>query len=246
MFNKQFELRYFEMNHHGEATPLTMLKLLQETAADHCLAIQYSLYDLLKQNIGWVLLSGYMQIARYPKYKETITIRTWLSEYKTYRGIRENVIFDEKGNIIGRGKGLWLFYDIEKRRPARIFDDIQKKWGVNPEESIRHDIRSKIIPLDDAAEIIEFIVRRFDMDTNKHVNNLRYLQWAMESVPEYITDNYYLHSIDGRFVGEAQYGHTIQSLIEPQGDNTSFWHTIKDLGNNRVCSIAKTNWLLRE
>lgn len=53
-FEKQFELRYLEMNFLGEATPTAILALLEEAAADHCYDINYSLYDLLDHNIGWV------------------------------------------------------------------------------------------------------------------------------------------------------------------------------------------------
>ncbi|MEX1121064.1 MAG: acyl-ACP thioesterase domain-containing protein, partial [Balneolales bacterium] len=181
MFEKQFELRYFEMEQHAQASPVTIMKLLEETAADHCLSIEYSLYDLLEQNIGWVLLSSYMKMTRYPSYKEKITIRTWLSQYKGFRGIRENVILDEKGETIGVARGFWLFFDIEHRRPVKIFDDIINKWNIYPQESTRYDIKSKIEPIVSAKYVDEFLVRRFDLDTNKHVSNLRYLQWAMES-----------------------------------------------------------------
>ena len=34
--DRQFELRYFEMNKSGIASPTTILTLLEETAADHC------------------------------------------------------------------------------------------------------------------------------------------------------------------------------------------------------------------
>jgi len=45
------------MNKFGEASPTTILALLEETAADHCYSINHSLYDLMLQNIGWVLVS---------------------------------------------------------------------------------------------------------------------------------------------------------------------------------------------
>ncbi|MCF8255503.1 MAG: acyl-ACP thioesterase, partial [Bacteroidia bacterium] len=124
MFEKTFELRYFEMNKHGMASAATMLTLLEETASDHCCEIGYGLFDLLKNKVGWVLLSGYLEIYRYPQHKEKITIKTWLSTYTEIKGIRENLVYDEKGQIIARGKGLWVFFDINKRRPTRIFKDI--------------------------------------------------------------------------------------------------------------------------
>ncbi|MFA5971054.1 MAG: acyl-ACP thioesterase domain-containing protein [Lentimicrobiaceae bacterium] len=241
-FDKQFELRYFEMNNFGMASPTTMLMLLEETAADHCYSINYSLYDLVKQNVGWVLRSGFMQMERYPGYKEKIIIRTWLSNYSAIRGIRENIIYDEQYNIIGRAKGLWVFFDIFKRRPVKIIDEIKAKWSIYNEESINQDITKKIEAIDSAFFMKKFKVNRFDTDMNKHVNNIRYLQWVMESIPKEIVDDYHLYSIDGRFIAEAQYDDTIISLTEKDMNDNSFVHTIKIRDSQKVCATAKTVW----
>lgn len=241
-FDKQFELRYFEMNEFGIASPTTILTLLEETAADHCDSINYSLYQLEEQNIGWVLISGVMQMERYPRYKEKITIRTWLSQYSTIRGYRENIIYDEQNNIIGRARGLWVFFDIDKRRPVQIFDDIMKKWSFCNVESIDHNISKKIKAVDNADYQSKFKVNRYDTDMNKHVNNIRYLQWVIESVPEEIVDNYYLHSIDGRFIAEAHYGQTVISLTKNDTKDKSFIHSIKIEGVAKVCATAKSTW----
>lgn len=244
-FEKQFELRYFEMNNFGEAASTAILTLLEETAADHCYSINHSLYDLAKQNIGWVLLSGIVTMDRYPSYKEKITIRTWLSSYSMVKGIRENIIYDEKRNIIGKAKGLWVFFDIMRRKPIQIFDSIKESWSYCKDEVIIHDITKKIIPIDTGLYLKEFKVNRFDVDANQHVNNIRYLQWLIESIPDYFIDNYYLHSIDGRFIAEAQYGDTILSFTESDISDNTFIHTIMTQKNNKVCATAKTSWKKR-
>ncbi len=244
-FEKQFELRYFEMNKFGEAKPTTILTLLEETAADHCHFIHHSLYDLEKQNIGWVLVSGIMIMDRYPKYKEKINIRTWLSGYSMIKGFRENIIYDENRNIIGRGKGLWVFFDILRRRPVQIFDSIIESWSYCNEESIHHDITKKIKPTNSIVPVMEFRVNKFDVDTNQHVNNVRYLQWLLESTPDHIIDNYFLHSIDGRFISEAQYGDTVLAFTERDIEDDSFNYTIRTQENNKVCATANTIWKKR-
>ncbi|SDR93745.1 Acyl-ACP thioesterase [Polaribacter sp. KT25b] len=241
-FDKQFELRYFEMNKLGFATPTIILGLLEETAAEHCFSINYSLFDLFKKNIGWILVSGVFQMDRYPNYKEIITIRTWLSKYTSITGYRENIIYDENQNIIGKAKGLWVFFDIEKRKPIPIFNQIKEKWSCFINESISSDIKKKINSIDFADYLKQFRVNRYDTDMNKHVNNIRYLQWVIESIPENISENYYLHKIDGRFIAEAQYGDTVLSLTKKLETENSFAHTIKIEGNNKVCATAKTLW----
>lgn len=243
-FEKSFELRYFEMNKFGEASSTTILTLLEETAADHCFDINYSLYELERQNIGWVLISGFLEMDRYPKYKEKITIRTWLSSYSMIKGFRENIIYDEQGLVIGRGRGVWVFFDIERRKPIQILEDIKEKWSFWDEESVAYNISKKIPPIELAENVKEYKVHRFDVDSNKHVNNIRYLQWVMESISDEIMDNYDMHSIDGRFIAEAQLGDTIRSFIEKDSQENTFIHTIKTL-DGKVCATAKTRWKKR-
>ncbi|MFT4535054.1 MAG: medium-chain acyl-[acyl-carrier-protein] hydrolase [Saprospiraceae bacterium] len=241
-FDKQFELRYFEMNEFGVASPTTILTLLEETAADHCYSIDHSLYQLAEQNIGWVLISGIMQMDRYPNYKEKITIRTWLSSYSTIKGYRENIIYDEQNIIIGRAKGLWIFFDINRRRPVQIFDDIIEKWSFCDKNSIVHDITEKIKPVENPDFELNFTINRYDTDIIKHVNNIRYLQWAVETIPDDIIDNYYLYSIDGRIIAEAHYGQTIISLTKIDTNGFSFIHSMKIDGTDKICATAKTIW----
>lgn len=244
-FEKEFELRYFEMNNFGEASPTTILTLLEETAADHCHSIGYGLYDLKKQNIGWILLSGIIKMDRYPVYKEKITIRTWLSTFSSIRGFRENIIYDEQRNIIGRARGLWLFFDIERRRPTQILDEIKQRWSFSSELSIDHDIVSKIETASTSGNSKTFPINRYDVDSYDHVNNIRYLYWLIESMPQDIIDNCYLHSIDGRFVAEAQYGDTLISSTQSDTDDLSFVHSIKTESNDKVCALARTIWKRR-
>ena len=241
-FEKQFKLRYFEMNKFGIASPSTILILLEETAADHCYSIGQSLYQLEKQNIGWVLISGVVKMYRYPSYKEEIKIQTWLSKYSSIKGYRENIIYDEKNNIIGRAKGLWIFFDIKRRRPTQIFDNIKTQWSFCETESIKYDISKKIKPIENPDYELIFKVNRFDTDMNKHVNNIRYLQWVLESIPDEIMDNYYLHLIDGRFIAEAHYGEVIHSLIKKDDHGIAYTHTIKIKGTEKVCATAETVW----
>jgi len=243
-FEKEFDLRYYEMDAIAQATPVTIMTLLQETAADHCLYAGHSLFELMEQNLGWVLLSGAMQMERYPSYKEKITIRTWISTYHSIRGIRENIILDKDGNIIGRAKGLWLFYDIERRRPTKVAVSFKDAWGTDETISLDSNITDKLQPLEITKDAKEFKVNLYDTDTNKHVNNIRYLQWVMESIPEEILKDYYLHTIDGRFIAEAQYGDVLLSSIK-QDDECSFSHAIHIKENTKLCALAKTVWKKR-
>jgi len=240
-FDKKYELRYFEMNKYGEASPTTILTLLEETAAEHCYDIDNCLYKLEKQNIGWVLISGVIDMVRYPKYKEHISIRTWLSKYSLVKGYRENIIFDSSGNIIGKAKGIWAFYDIERRRPAPIFEDIKTKWGVNPE--ISEEVNLDIIKIiENENPHLEFDIHKSDVDNNKHVNNIRYYHWLIESLPDEILDNYFLKRVNAKFYHEANLGEKIQVYTKNEMEQNIFLITMKSNMNNKLLAAAHTVW----
>jgi len=238
--DKQYELRYFEMDRHGVVSPTTILTLLEETAAEHCYNIDYSLYNLERQNIGWVLISGAIDMIRYPGYKESIAIRTWISKYTLLRGYRENLVFDGSGAVIGRAKGIWVFYDIEKKKPIPIFDEIKSRWGSNREVSMDVDEDTIKIINDDEGHQLEYDVRKLDVDSNKHVNNIRYYHWLVESLPDDITNEYVLKKVNAKFYSEANYGEKIRVHVRHNLGESVFSHTMRSNLDNRLLAAAHT------
>jgi acyl-ACP thioesterase len=229
------------MNRQGVASPTTILTLLEETAAEHCRNIGYSLYNLENENIGWVLISGVIDMIRYPKYRENITIRTWLSKYSLVKGYRENVIFDENENIIGKAKGIWAFYDIQKRKPVPIFNEIKMNWGFNQETSVETNL--DLIEQTDAGSFVtEYDIFRSDVDSNNHVNNIRYFHFLLESLPEELVDKYYLKKINAKFFTEAKLGEKIQVYINEKLGNNNFLHTMKSFDDEKTFAKAHTQW----
>ena len=241
IYSKEFQLRYFEMDKFGMASPTAILTLLEETAADHCHLIEHDLYSLENQNIGWVLISGSINMKRYPKYKEIIKIQTWLSKFSLVKGYRENLIIDEGNNIIGMAKGVWVFYDIQNRKPVPVFDDIKTKWSVN--SSITAEIDIKLIkPILSGIPEREFDVQRNDVDSNKHVNNIKYFHWLLESLPEEISEKYVLETITAKFYSDAKYGDRILVYADKNSEDNSFSHAIKSTINNKTLAGAYSKW----
>ncbi len=244
-FDIQFSLWHFEMNKHGEASPTTILALLEEAAAEHCLSIGFGLYDLKKMNIGWVLVSGALEMIRYPRYKEKIKIRTWLSSYSTIRGYRESYIYDEKGDIIGKAKGLWIFFNIQERKPVPVFHEIINKWSFFDENALLTKIPPKIEPLQKADYKEEITVRSSDVDIYEHANNIRYLQWLIDTIPESTAEKNNLHFIEGKFISEIKSGDTVVMLTNKDNETNNFVHTIKFKNTDCICAVARTKWKRR-
>jgi acyl-ACP thioesterase len=241
IFSREFELRYFEMNKHGMASPTTILTLLEETAADHCYSIGHSLYSLESQDIGWILILGSIAMDRYPQYKETIKIQTWLSKFSLVKGYRENIILDNAGHVIGKAKGIWAFYDIKNGKPAPVFEDIKTKWGIEPAVSMEIDM-NLINPAIKGRPEMEFNVCRSDVDSNKHVNNIRYFHWLIDSLPDETLNEYMLETVSAKFYAGAKHGEKVQVYVDGNPGENIFTHTMKSNADDRLLVAAHTKW----
>jgi medium-chain acyl-[acyl-carrier-protein] hydrolase len=72
-------------------------------------------------------------------------------------------------------------------------------------------------------------VRRDDLDLNRHVNNTRYITYALESVPGPFMGTHLPDLIEISFFKSARHGDTIQSLIQQQqvhDDQPEFIHQL--------------------
>ena len=84
-----------------------------------------------------------------------------------------------------------MLINIDKRRAVRIPDDQYTAYGVELDE--KSDIKmEKLEKLQEVTSKNFFKVRYGDIDSNMHVNNVRYVEWAVESLPLEIVLNYEL------------------------------------------------------
>jgi medium-chain acyl-[acyl-carrier-protein] hydrolase len=102
-----------------------------------------------------------------------------------------------------------------------------------------HKDAVKIISHDNYQQ--EFAVYKSDVDSNKHINNIRYFHWLIESLPDTVVDNYVLKSVHGKFFSDAKYAEKIRIYIEPETEER-FLHTMKSNVDNRVLATAHTVW----
>lgn len=203
------------MDRFGRATPLTMFSLFEETAFTHCEESGFDVYRLREDGLGWVLLHGTCRMERYPAYQEHFTVQTRVLAARRFYGLREFLVRDEAGGVIGSCRTTWAFYDVERRRPVPIPQEMLEVWCTDTSIPLSRET-PRLDPPGPAAidPIHRYRVRISDIDTNGHVNNVNYLGWALESVPQEIQDRYILSLIQGVYRHQVTYGQTVAVATE--------------------------------
>lgn len=244
-YSNIYKVKHYEANSKGQLTESYLLKYLSETAMNHTNYLQSKIEKLNEDNIGWMIYKYKGQVDRLPSIGEEFKIRTWSSRIYKFYANREFLVLDINENIIAKISTLWMYVDLDKRRPKRIPKDYIDIYGINDEfnfetfEELEEDIK-----VDYKSS---YMVRRSDIDSNNHVNNSIYFEWMMECIPYEIYNNYNLHEFNITFKKETMYNDIITSELEYKDeDNYKICnHKILDSETKEIKTLGKTIWKKR-
>ncbi len=251
IWTESFRVRTFETDLHGCASIQTLCNYFNEAAGKHALHYGVSIEELNAKNLTWVLARLHVRVEAYPEWGDEVIVETWPSGLEGLFATREFLFLgasDDDGErpILGRGSSAWLVVDRARKRPVRITPLFT---NINPPDRPRalDDDFAKIKPPPGADHESRFRVRYSDLDVNRHVNNVRYAEWAVESVPEAVLHTCRLHALELQFSAEATFGDTI--VIETQrgeaGATPTFTHRLSRESDARIVAVARTRWARR-
>ena len=80
----------------------------------------------------------------------------------------------------------------------------------------------------------EFNVRYSDIDSNGHVNNVKYIEWAIESVPVDVVKEYQLERVKVIFEKETTYGNKVNVVSQILNQDNNRIHTLHTIKDNNV------------
>lgn len=141
---------------------------------------------LYSRNLAWLLSSWQIVIDRRPALNERIQITTFPYDFKGFLGYRNFMVTDAEGNRIITASSIWTLIDTEKRRPVKPAQELIDGYELAEKLDMDYAPR-KIALLEEACSTAvqkEFQVRKYQIDSNLHMNNVQYVRLAMETLPE--------------------------------------------------------------
>lgn len=246
IYSQDYKVNYYEIDGNRKATPSSIIQYIEDVSMGHSIQIGYGLDTLSKDNLCWIVNKWHVVMDRYPIWNEKITFDTWVCDYKRIFAKRDYRLKDNKGNVIGRMTARWIFFDYEKRKPVSILPEIKEGYGTVKYNAVEDDFKKIILP--DKWDYEKKIdVRRSDIDMNLHVNNIKYLEWVNDTVPEDIYNNRELKEFEIIYNKESNLDADIVSRIKKLESNSnkklSFIHEIYDRKKDINVASAITHWI---
>lgn len=125
-----------------------------------------------------------VELLRMPAYREKVRVQTRIFAMKRQCGYRNTAILDEAGNPCVVGWGLGAFVCLLDGRLERLPAEVANSVTIDPELPLDIVGRKVKMPLEPPTQHPPVPVRRVDIDFNGHMNNIRYLEAAMEYLPD--------------------------------------------------------------
>ncbi len=130
---------------------------------------------------AWILNSWQIEVKRFPKFNEKITVGTFPTSFKSFIGTRNFVVKDESGEVVVMANSIWTFMDMEKMRPVKVEEEFIQKYVLEEPLPMEYSARKILLPETEDWKVTEkepIKVREHYLDSNMHVNNGQYVQIA--------------------------------------------------------------------
>ncbi|XP_008794588.1 oleoyl-acyl carrier protein thioesterase, chloroplastic-like [Phoenix dactylifera] len=227
-YKESFIVRCYEVGINKTATVETIANLLQEVGGSHAQSVGFSTDGfattptMRKLRLIWVTSRMHIEIYKYPAWGDVVEIETWCQGEGKIGTRRDWILKDlATGDVIGRATSKWVMMNQDTRRLQRVSDEVREEYLVFcprtprlafPEED--NGSLKKIPKLEDPAEYSQLglVPRRADLDMNQHVNNVTYIGWVLESMPQEIIDTHELQTITLDYRRECQHNDVVDSL----------------------------------
>ncbi len=191
MYEMATQVTYSRVKSNLKTDMAAITHYFQDCAICHSESVGKGLHDVEVNGKAWFLSGWQIEVLRYPEFNEAITVRTWAHGFKGINGYRNFDILDIEGEQIVRANSIWIFMDLKNLRPMK--PGPEDLVGYNIESAIDMDYAPrKIQIMEDAYRKKEMedntaiLVKKSFLDSNLHVNNGRYVEVAMDFLPQNI------------------------------------------------------------
>lgn len=204
LFSKTFSLKPGESNGQQEM-PLSLLAgRIIEVASLHAESWDVGYTTLIKNRMAWVLSRLTIEMSRYPAIYENYTLQTWIESYNHRFSARNFAVLDGDGHVCGYARTIWVVLNLDTRRSA----------DMSTLNNLHDRVLEKPCPIEPASHFhvnaetrqLSYPVRYSDIDLNRHVNSMRYIEHILDLYPFEWYDENRISRFEIAFAQEARPG----------------------------------------
>ena len=181
-FSKDYTITCYEADANKLMRPTAMLDIMQEAANVNATTLGFGYDEMISNNTAWVLSRINVKFINTPKWRDEVNLKTWHKGISKLFYLRDFILSDKEGNPMILATTSWLIIDMNTRRLVRNSDLALSDTAM---DAIATPADKVVIPVDIEPELVrKHPVTWSEIDTNGHVNNVKYVVWAIDAVEQ--------------------------------------------------------------
>jgi acyl-ACP thioesterase len=236
ILTKDWEINFLQCYPNGYLKYTDLCNILQLTAGVHAELGGISFSDMQEHHQAWVLSRMRVEIKRLPKWRDVITVKTWIDSLENSRSIRCLELYEGDDKIVGC-ETFWAVFNTQTRRPENLSLP-HEHFEKYPNDKATEIQFSKIDTSIDKTFVTEKTIMLSDLDIVNHANSVKYLEWCLDCVEPKLLLNQEVESFEMNYLKEVSLGDTI--TIEKSHLEKSMVFTVN--GNNKTCFALQLNF----
>lgn len=242
---EEYTARYHEMGIDRHMRVQCLCNYMEEAAGIHAMLLGAGMDRLGSEGIAWVLTKLRLCLLNdLPKAGEQFFVETWPVKIERVQFRRDFEVTDGGGRLLATAVTQWVVMGLRTRRVERFPSYITDMQPEHPKlAQAEGDIRIPSLR-EDSRQGPSFPVRLADIDQNQHVNNGRYIDFALEAA-HVAGMRGTLRQLELIFRAEGLRGDIIGSktlVEEDSGDRMSSIHSLYREGDGQELARVRTVW----
>lgn len=217
VFTETFKIYANEVDASASLKITSLLDLLQNTAWSHYTEFEKKYGKILSDNLIWVITKLKIKIEKIPVWNEIIKITTWAPFTEKFFAYRNFEIKDIDDNVIGKSSFSWVIIDIKSKKPV-LPENFIKTWHFYKTD-LFFNLRGKIENIKEPDFKKTLNVSYSDIDVNNHTNNVKYIQWILDSIDYEILLKNEIKELEANFISESKVKEELSVETKKISDN---------------------------
>lgn len=236
VYTQDWEVNFLQCHPNGYLRQTELCNLLQLTAGSHAELGGMSFTDMQAHDQAWVLSRMRVEIDELPKWRDVVTVKTWIMDLQGSRSVRALEMWLGTKKIVG-SLTYWAVFNTKIRRaePLALPHEHFQKY---PDRMPTNESFKKIVIPENAEICSERKVLLSDLDIVFHANNVKYLEWCLDTIDYKPLLKQQLQSFDMNFLRELKINDGVEILSIHKNKTTSFAINKED----KPCFALELNW----
>jgi medium-chain acyl-[acyl-carrier-protein] hydrolase len=180
IFSKDWEINFLQCYSNGYLKYTEMCNLFQITASDHAELGGISFTDMQQYNQAWVLSRMRIEINELPKWRDTVTVTTWITHMQGSNSVRA-LEMHVNGKKIAGCTSFWAVLNTATRKIENIQLPVEH-FTIFPDKLPTAETFQKLNLSHEPIKTVERVVKISDLDIVNHANNVKYLEWCLDEI----------------------------------------------------------------